>query len=184
MPSLEQDWSFIQIAAVELDDYILSAELYWPLTSKSRAQLPPLTPGNLLLCRARLSAFAWASSRQGELSKALGAGGRSLTKWSANWERKALREYGERLRLWQNYLNDLASDPMKNKNSYPQQVRGRVILQLLDEEFNASGGQTGNPLQGLDSRLRLLTHDSNFCWEEEIQNAFPREKYWFLYLMI
>jgi hypothetical protein len=55
MPSLEKDRAFLEASVPELEDYLLSDELYWPITARG-FDLPRLTIGGILLAKARLEA--------------------------------------------------------------------------------------------------------------------------------
>jgi hypothetical protein len=41
---------------------------------------------------------------------------------------------------------------------------------------------TNEPLKNLDKMLQALTVSGSFIWEAEMENGFPKENFWFLYL--
>jgi hypothetical protein len=184
MPKIEMDRKYLEEAVLILDEYIISPEISWPLTSRGREHLPPLTPGNLILCQARLSCLVEAVNPRQETARLLASVERHIDRWNANWQMKAKKEYPERLRLWRNYLDEFSSDPTGNRGSYPYQVRLRVILQLLEDEFGVGSQNTAPSLHLADQALLSHTRPGSFVWEEGIRSGFPADKFWFLYLMI
>ena len=59
MSAKAEDLQFVKEAIPQLQEYLLSNELYWPLSGT----LPRLTPGALLLALARLSVTAPSESQ-------------------------------------------------------------------------------------------------------------------------
>ena len=172
------DLVFLTAALPDLRDYILSAELYWPLRPERGVggglRLPQLTIGNLLLSMARL---AGTSTPEIEQIQALRA------EWLSNWRRKAAREYESRLNLWQRYLLELRESAGRQPASYTSEVRNRAILQLLRSETGEElPGHIDEQLAGLDAILRGITREGLFIWEPELQAAFPQPEFWFLYV--
>ena len=187
--AFESDWALIRAARPELQAYLLSNDLYWPLRLTARTpgsvQVPPLTIGNLILSRARLSALALPDDRQAELAEI----SRCITEirgdWRSNWGRKAHREYAARLKLWQQYFHEMRSESHVHASVYANEVRQRVILHLLVEEMLEAPPQPEvDLLRGLDETLRSLLRPGPFVWEPEVERAFPRAVFWFLYGMV
>jgi hypothetical protein len=162
MTSTESDRRFLTESLPQLQDYLLSAELYWPLD----ASLPRLTIGAVLLALARLSATQPAEAERLKMHvEAVHA------KWKVAWEQKSARETANRLRLWTQFISDYRSAPEQQADSYPQEVRGRVILQLLH------AAQTTETDLFLKSRLV----PGGFIWDADLESAFPMADFWFLY---
>jgi hypothetical protein len=170
MPSTEQDLQFLMESLPQLQDYLLSKELYWPLS----VSLPRLSLGAILLALARVGA-----SQPDEAQKLRGQLETIRAKWKVAWEQKAAREMANRLRLWSNFLSDYSSAPDQQAGFYPQEVRGRVILQLLLAE--ASEAPEKSALADLDAMLNLRLVSGNFIWNAAWQVAFPKTEFWFLY---
>jgi len=177
MPSANQDWDFLQAALPELKTYLLSDELFWPLGGRNRLRL---TPGNLLLARQRLAARALSPVDEARLIKWDQEFETLLVKWPVAWEKKVAHEFASRLRQWRNYLEDYRRAPDACAADYPYEVRLRVILELLGEETDLDATDRGL-LAGLDTQLRADFLPGDFLWEADLQPAFPRETYWYLY---
>jgi hypothetical protein len=173
MVSVEKDRLFLEAGIPELDDYLLSQELYWPLTARGY-NLPRLTIGGLLLSLARLEAA-------GERSIALEArldGVRSRRRVA--WETRAGREVRSRCGLWQTYLADYCHNPEEHADAYPQEVRYRVMLHLLLAELPSQPAEA-ELISQLDGIVRANLIPGGFVWEGGLQAGFPRETYWYLY---
>lgn len=173
MTSLENDWAFLEAGIPELDDYLLSNELYWPLSTR-RGHLPRLTIGGLLLSLARLE----AAGKGGLAFRARLDGIRS--RWRVAWETRVGREVRARCGLWQAYLDDYRHNPERHADAYPQEVRYRVMLHLLMGELPAPPAEQGLIAQ-LDDAVRANLLPGGFVWDVKLQGGFPRETYWYLY---
>ena len=171
--SIEQDKAYLEAGIPELGDYLLSQELYWPISARG-FDLPRLTIGGILLTRVQLEA-------RGERIESLVArldGVRS--KWRVAWETKAGREVAARMRLWSNYLADHRQNPEGHADVYPYEVRNRVMLHLLMAELPAPPPEQEALFQ-LDSMLRVRFTASEFIWESDLGAGFPHDVYWYLY---
>jgi hypothetical protein len=176
------DLAFVQAAVLELPEYLLSATLYWqiapPGVPRSYSGSHPLTPGNFLLSLARLivtpeeekTSSIKDVSRQFETIR---------RRWRANWGKKADQEFSARLTMWKNSMHEIAG---REPQEYAQQVRWRVLLQLLrDEQLNPKPSEVES-LYALDLQLRNITENSPFVWDAALEKSFAREIFWFLYV--
>jgi hypothetical protein len=162
MKPVEHDLKFIEEGLPQVREYLLSKELYWPLG----ADLPRLTLGNLLLSMRRVAALRpspQVERRRLELETL-------QARWRSAWEQKAARETENRLRLWTTFLSEYRASPEQYADSYPGEVRGRVILQLL-----------GASLPDQDALLKSHLVPAGFLWEAGLEPAFPKQDFWFLY---
>jgi len=175
MPTVEQDWDFFQAGVSELEAYLLSDELYWPL-SGSLTALPRLTLGGLLLAetclRVRKDTTEFRHLEQ-ELE-------RIRTKWRSAWERKVGCEVRARLDLWRNYLLDFRQSPEGYADAYPHEVRWRVMLHLLGSEVTVPAAEA-TELENLDKILNTCFMQGEFVWDPALVPAFPRHDYWYLH---
>ena len=173
MTSPDKDRVYLEAGIPELEDYLLSDELYWPITARGY-DLPRLTVGGILLTQSQLKA---RNERIESLEAQLDA---VRSKWRVAWETKAGREVQARMRLWGNYLADYRHNPEGHADAYPHEVRYRVMLQLLLSELPT---QTSiqEEMSQLDSLIRGYLISGDFIWETDLQAGFPREVYWYLY---
>lgn len=170
MTSSADDLRFLTEALSQLQDYLLSNELYWPLSGS----LPRLTPGSLLLTLTRMEVVQPLQAQRLRAQVDLVRG-----KWRTAWEKKIARETANRLRLWSQFLSDYATAPEQNVDSYPTEARGRAILQLLLREMPDAPEKSA--LAEVDAMLKAQLHFDEFLWGAEFQTAFPEADFWFLY---
>ncbi len=181
MSGIDYDLKYVAASLSELNNYLLSKELFWLLNLSSapgETPYPKLTSGNLLLSFARLKAYKMAALQNTEFTRLEMDLDVLKNKWRVAWEKKVNREFTSRLRQWGEYLNELARDQTANAVYYRNEVRLRVLLELLLDEL----GEDSHPeLTTLDVSLRANSIGGDFIWDEELAGGFPKKKYWFLW---
>jgi hypothetical protein len=155
--SIQNDIEYLEAGVPELENYLLSNELYYPIG----ARLPQLTLGGILLSltRAGLKAESFRARVESVRSK-----------WLSAWEKKSIREIKARHKLWADYLAEYRDDPRSGARLYSQNVRYRVMLSLL--------GQTAHET---DPLVKSVFREGNFIWDENCAQNFSRETFWYLY---
>lgn len=179
MPSLEYDLAYLQACSGDLEDYLLSNVLYWPISGRPPKDDPPfprLTLGGILLAQKRVAA-------RGEIippdvAQSLEA---VKTRWQSNWERKSDEERGTRRKRWEDFLRSYPSDPAQHARDYSGKVYQRVIIELLTREITTWDVDEPAAVAGLDRILRNVFVSGDFCWDSELSQGFSEEEYWFLY---
>ena len=173
MSSIEKDKAYIEAGIPELGDYLLSQELYWPISVRGFS-LPRLTIGGILLALARLDVRGViVASLRIQLDTV-------RLKWRVAWEAKVSREVGARMRLWSNYLADYRHKPESHADVYSHEVQYRVMLHLLIAELNSPPAEQSS-LSQLDILLRSRLLPGDFVWDSDLEDGFPDTEYWFLY---
>ena len=166
----------------ELEQYLLSPELFWPLSSKSSAPgQDRLTLGNLLLSLDKIDAIGQTLDTQQEtvFRKSNIIWEQSLVKWKGTIEHKAEHEINSRMKLWHEYLNDL-DEGQGGTFDYRQEVRNRVIIERLFD-LGISRDLWKSELQHLDLLNQSLVIPAEFIWASSLQSQYPQQQYWFLY---
>ena len=156
MPT-QKDSQYLSAGVPELENYLLSKELYYPIGS----YLPQLTLGGILLSLARMGTQAAQFEAQVEKVR---------SKWRAAWDAKSSCEVKARTELWINYLAEYREDPKAGARLYPQNVRYRAMLSLL-----------GKIEEDSDVFVKSVFKEDKFVWEEECAPNFPRKTFWYLY---
>jgi hypothetical protein len=187
MTSTEYDLRYLRAGVDVLDEYLLSNEIYWPVGVTPPAgepAYPQLTLGGLLLAKARLEALAGTTALSNEqqvgLAKLEERMETSRTRWRVAWEGKAAKEFGARLNLWRNFLEEYREKSDHNAGSYPYEVSRRVQLHLLGLEGPLTPAQV-ELLTGLDRLLEAVFLPGEFAWDPALARGFPKETYWYLY---
>lgn len=189
MLDLDRDLKIAGLMAGDLKVHLLSDRLYWPLSEPGPVNYPfPLgTLGGLFLrlrrlefCEKHLSA-----NQQQQFAAIRATAHAQLDEWAVQVEGKAVREIGARLQTWAAYLEELADQPRRYAPEYPTQAEGRVIVELL-LEFAGRAADSRDfraRLDALDRQLRERVIESTFVWEELLAAAFPRDPFWWLYML-
>ncbi len=153
----EKDQQYLTAGVPQLQNYLLSEQLYYPLS----LSLPQLTLGGILLALRRMGNRAAKFEAQVEATR---------SKWRSAWEEKSSREARARSELWMNYLSEYRDDPKIGVCLYPQNVGYRAMMSLL-----------GKIEDDTDVFLKSLFREGKFVWEEECAPSFERETFWYLY---
>ena len=169
--------AFLKAAVPELEAYLLSDQLFWPLGSGQR-----MTLGNVLLALKEWGAVEPSDADHGAFHALREQIGAVRDRWRTNWSNKAEHEFEARLRQWDQALKDFFSEMSNKTVIYRQEVTVRAILELLKSEMLEAPLDDINRLARLDAQLRRATQPADFIWDAGWQNAFPPETYWFLYI--
>ncbi len=182
MPSLNDDLAYLKFATEVLEDYLLSGDIFWPISGGHTGHLPRLTLGGILLAETRSKARAKSGPQQTQLRHLQTAMEATRTRWHVAWERKAGQEFEVRLRQWAAFFNDYRQDAANQAAYYAYEVRLRVMLDLLLNQV----GQNITPAalemyHGLDAMLQAVFEPGDFVWETDLQDSFPKDKFYYLY---
>jgi hypothetical protein len=189
---VEYDLRYLKAGVEELEQYLLSNQLYWPVhvvTPTGETPYPRLTPGELLLAREKLRAHSLSpgynngvtSPVQPKLDRLEGDFEVIRSKWRGNWGKKAAQDFSSRLALWRNFLGDYRKVPDDQAPFYAYEVRTRVILQLLEPEAVGIPAAELDMRTGLDTLLQAILVPGEFIWEAALEAGFPKADYWYLY---
>ena len=155
--TIQNDIDYLSAGIPELENYLLSKELYYPLG----ARLPQLTLGGLLLSLTRAGMKGNVFRAQVDTIH---------SKWQSAWNAKSEREVKARSVLWLDYLAEYRDDTKSGAKLYSQNIRHRAMISLLGKTEHDS-----------DILLRGFFKAGEFIWEEECAQNFPREIFWYLF---
>ena len=184
MHSADYEFRYLEAGIDVLEDYLFSSEIYWPIgaTAPSGATpYPQLTLGGLLLAIKRAQARAVDPEQQARLARIEEQIDAVRTRWRSAWGKKAAREYGSRLNLWRDFLEEYRQGPHANTDRYAYEVRRRVQLQLLSPEADDIPRAQLNLKDGLDKLLRSVFIPGEFIWDNDLTTSFPANPFWYLY---
>jgi len=184
--SFEANQEYLQVALREMQAYLLSAELFWPLSGRPTAGGRPflrLTVGNVLLAFDALAAANASAgrSRWAEVQRLEAEWEAQRTRWAVNLEAKAQRELASRLRQWQAYVED-ASDAHAAED-YASNVRPRLVAERLLGILpqGPEVARLRQQLLELDSRLGPFLQAGPFVLAPALQASYPEQAFPFLY---
>jgi hypothetical protein len=184
MTSAEYDLSFLEAGIDQLENYLLSKDIYRPIGIKAPSGLPPypqLTLGWLLLALLRARSASLSSAQETRLHHLTTQLEAIQSHWRTAWTLKAQAEFRARLNLWRDFLNEFRQSPAGNIDRYAYEVTRRVLLQLLQEEAQHLPEPDLQALSGLDHWLKAIFAPGSFVWDEHLMPGFPEATYWYLY---
>jgi hypothetical protein len=184
MASIEYDLRYLKAALVDLEGYLLSKEIYWPIGIRPPQSDPPyprLTLGGILISRQSLKGRSMDADQKKEYGNLTGRIDETRTHWRSAWGTKAAREYSSRLVQWNNFIDDYRKQPENNTDRYAYEARGRVMLQLMEPESDEIRPAELEMVRGLDRILQAHLLDGGFVWDTQLSSSFPRSQFWYLY---
>jgi hypothetical protein len=192
VPDLKQDWLMVQAGVGEMQELLLSPDLYRPLGAREKLLLPQLSYGGMLLAFRRLQ-FSQEYSGSDEVKIIRSRFLQICQQWKQNAEIKAGREYQARLRQWTQFFEEIEAGPDAKPGNYSFEIRVRVILDLFSELYPTIGKDSDTLLSNLNLRLRTWLAknpqkqatenvSSGFIWESGLERGFPKERFWYLYI--
>jgi hypothetical protein len=184
MKTLEYDLRYLQAGLEVLVDYLLSDEVFWPLSvhpPEGEPDYPSLTLGGLLLSRAKLAAYQKFPTQMDQVDQLNTELNLIRSKWRVAWEKKAERSFEVRLRMWRDFIKEYKNNPQDNTKRYSHEVRLRAMLNLLQSEGGGTNNVAADLLSGLDGYLKSVLVLDGFLWEPGIQAGFPADVHWYLY---
>ncbi len=189
MRDLERELKIAELIAAELKPYLLGEGVYWELSQRGplRQPFPKGTLGGLLFRLHLLEAAARTlSPDQWERYRALHDRAADLIQhWRVQAEQKAVKEIASRLRTWSAFVEDASDDPARHRTEYPSQVENRVILEFLLQIAGLPVGEAAQAgLASADRQLASITMQGSFVWDAGLQDAFPAERFPWLYVQL
>ncbi len=186
----EEKLSIILLEAAAMADalkrYLERDELFMQLIvhTPEGDRLPKMTLGGLLEKARYLGWFKEELS--GEDLKALNQILDRITdarlRSRDRYARRLGREFKSFLDSWHWYMDDVVEGSADALDRYPQEVRIRDRLDLLEQEGDKVQSHFPlNKLEEEDRRLRRIWKRGDFIWPEKMKNLYPPERYWWLY---
>lgn len=180
---LARDLTVLEAMAAEMDDYLRSETLFWPL-SQGGSDMPRLTLGGYLMRQHRLLALRHLldEAQRQRLDEAIAAFNQALVERIVRFEERAHRELEARVRQWQEQLKDVRQS---DGAYYDSAAETRAMIAALLDRLRLPPYRLDQALagrvDGLDRALRGRFGIGNFRWPDEWRDAYPEENFWWLY---
>lgn len=180
--NIKHNLNALTAMASNLVPYIYEDELFGHLGGN----LPKLTVGGLLMRVYQLRHIEnqLSAAQQQELHDAIMNWQSERSEWATHYEQKILRELESRLGALRWYLDDCAKDPATCNNGWLNEAEKRTIVAHLVDEATEHGILTDElraEIAGMDNRIRQFHKPSEFLWASELEAAYPKSNYWWLY---
>jgi hypothetical protein len=181
---LREDLKILEAMAAEMDEYLRSQVLFWPM---SQSNLPRLTIGGYLMRQHRLQELSTLLS-ESELTrrdKAVVIFNQSLVEKVVSFEDRAHQEAHARLRQWGEYVKELHDRNLAVADFYHAHVQTRAMIASLIAKLEMPpyelDERVPSQLETYDRVVRNFWHRGDFVWPAEWQPAYPQTGYWWLY---
>jgi hypothetical protein len=181
---LKGDLRILEAMAAEMDDYLRNGNLFWPLSDST---LPRLTLGGYLMREFRLLALRrqLSAADQQRLDAAEAQFEEALIEKVVAFETKAHEEIRARLRQWNEYLKELRDPSLAAGDYYSSAVETRAMLAALLNKLESPPYRLDrrvlNELASFDRVLANFWEAGEFIWPVGWEDAYPRQRYWWLY---
>lgn len=183
MPAADYDLRYLRAGVDQLEDYLLSEDVYRPIgvsAPRGKPPYPQLTLGWILLYTRRIGCVNLTPAQRAEADRLSSLLDLLRSRWRTAWESKASREFSIRLVQWGNFLQDYREASEANFDRFAYEVNRRVLLQLLKSEAVVSESEL-EMLAGLDSILKAYLAPGSFIWESGLADGFRQPVFWYLY---
>lgn len=171
-----EDRRLIKAAAEELEDYIESQQLLWPLANSAGL----LSPGNLMLGLKRIEVVESILTNLDDQS-AISKIAETIERRQSAWNKKIMNEIPFRIRLWKNSLEEYLEEGLIDL-SFAAQVKNRVLCELLIDEVRSLPPAIEAEINAEDNQLKRISRPGAFVWDQRLAKVFEQEKFWFLYI--
>lgn len=187
MQSIDYNLDLFEAMLDEIEEFLLSADIFWPLAKRSGPDSPPyprISTGGLLMTQDESLAQEDEMNPDQKMrhTKLQRRWDTTLNKWRRAITRKSEREMAMRLNLWRAYLYDLEEGSASHFD-YHREVRNRVQFTRLGNLAlqNSTTLKLENTIRSLDTRLLSLTISSEFIWDDRLREIYPKGKFGILY---
>jgi len=181
MNRIEYEAEYVKAGLEHFKPFLLSPEIFWNIhlsRPAKQAPYPQLSLGNMLLAIHILKSGVKFEDHLELIDSYKGI----KREWVRAWQKKAELEFNYRIKQWLRYLADLQGEKNQSKSSFKNDIRIRVLLELLLNQLKDEGQDLAEKLNELDLQFHALMKAAEFVWPSEIKGAFASEDYWFLYL--
>lgn len=181
---LKKDLVILEAMAADMDDYLQSISLFWPLGKPS---LPKLTLGGYLMRQHRLTILRdlLDEGEQARLDRAIDQFNAALDEKVVRFEQRAHEELHARLRQWSEYLKEMPRESLRIGDYYASAVDARLMIAALLEKLSLPPYQLDENVveeTGVYDRvLRNYWAPGDFVLPAEWKPAYPQADYWWLY---
>jgi hypothetical protein len=171
-----------------LEDYIIKDEVYRTVILPTSAgdQNIRMTGGDFLARLHRLNGErdVLNAAQQQRLDTVQNQANKIVRALNSRFNQRLLREMKARLDSLRWFFDDCGGDRQRCRVEYPFEMRNR---QRVEEILKQVGGEVPSDLRTLlsrvDKRIREFAKPGDFIWSKRVEKVYPREPYWYLYML-
>lgn len=181
------EFAICRTMADEMEAYLLAHQLFRQIVVHTPVGdlQPKMTLGAFIdhYRRLRRRQSALSATQQAELDRIGETWATMKRRYEGRYEELLHQELRSHLDSWNWFLDDCLRQPNRCQEDYPAEVHARARIALLLEELGpqAETHAEASRVSMLDDRLRRLWQKGRFIWPGEAADAYPPDRYWFLY---
>lgn len=186
--SFERDLKEAEAMVKALASYVRQDALYGTVGGMfSSGNMPSLTVGALLMRLRRLDVLRdeLDGGQAARLDTAMTQNETVAAEWSLHYTGKVEREAKSRLDAMRTFFDECRSNPRQCAAIYkPEALRRTIVQELLlamDELDMEADGELDRKLHMIDQSLRRWLIPADFLWSPQIEAAYSKETFWWLY---
>ncbi|KXK49880.1 MAG: hypothetical protein H3C32_12575 [Anaerolineae bacterium] len=187
--SVAQDLKEAQAFVDSLETYVQGDQVYGSVGGGwfTGGRMPALTAGSLAMRLRRLHVLqTQLSGDQLEQLAQIEAKRASVVKaWHEHYRAKLEREVVSRLDAMRPFFEEAKTDPKLAVKVYGPEVLRRTIAEealIALEEMGEDVKDLTLKAKAADSMLRRYVKPGEFAWAEALIPAYPRERFWWMYV--
>ncbi len=147
---------------------------------------PQLTVGAVVMRLRRLHVVAddLTESQRGELASFSAQHDEIRDKNINRYDAKIEREANSRIDAMQRFFEECREAPKNCRSIYGPEVLRRTITQELLNIMGDDiiGTELDTKVKRTDQKLRGYVQEDAFQWDEQLEAAYPRDVYWWMYM--
>ncbi|MEM9955517.1 MAG: hypothetical protein AAF846_28200 [Chloroflexota bacterium] len=184
--SMQTDLKEAQAMVEGLSDYVRGDQLYGSTGGGFFSKMPSLTIGALLMRLQRLQALqsTMSDKQQTQFNAIYQQWQTTRNEWRSHYEQKVEQEIESRIDSMQGFFRECADSLQNCANNYRPEIQKRTIIHELVKEMNAlnlTNEDLDTLMDGMDGKLRTYLRADEFQWSKDLQAAYPKSDYWWLY---
>ena len=180
------DLEIAEIMAGELEDYIISDELYRTVIARTSAGDMKLnmSGGDFLARLGRLQGErdALTDDEVRRLDAVQAGSDAVIYSLQTRFLERLNREMKARVDLLRWFLGECDEDRARCRAEYSFEMRNRQrieeILKRLDDQASSA---LLTALDDIDRRISQHTHVTDFIWDKRLEKVYSPQQYWYLY---
>jgi len=182
------DLEIVEGMIPELEDYIIKDDVYRTVIIPTSAgdQNIRMTGGDLLARLHRLSGEkdALTPGQQQRLEQAKQKADQIIYSLKTRFNQRLQREMKARLDSLRWFLDECTSDRQRCRVEWPFEMRNRQRIEEIVKRLGKDLPEDlATALRQVDRRIRETGKVGGFIWSPRVQEIYPQDQYWYLYML-
>lgn len=182
------DLEIVEGMIPQLEDYIIKDEVYRTVILPTSAgdQNIRMTGGDLLARLHRLNGErdALTPAQEQRLDAAQRRVDEIVHSLKTRFNQRLQREMKARLDSLRWFFDDCGGDRQRCRVEYPFEMRNRQrIEEILKQLGKDVPEDLATLLRRVDKRIQEFGKPGSFIWSPRVEKVYPREPYWYLYML-